>query len=284
MTLQRAPRICVIGWPIKHSRSPLIHNRWLKQYGLDGSYEKHEVRPEHLATFIQSLREGSFAGCNVTIPHKENIGELVDEIDPVTKPAGSSNTLHMEAGILKATSTDGEGFYQNLMAHQPGHNIAKLPIVILGAGGSARAIAHGLVLKGASRIFIHNRNPDRAKALAHMLGKPLVAITSDQLPDTLQQAGTLINTTSAGLTDNDNLQIPWHHLHPQAVVADIVYTPLVTAFLEAARRHGHPVVPGLGMLLHQAVVGFEKWFGVRPEVTQELYDLVARDIDPDFKP
>jgi shikimate dehydrogenase len=284
MTTRQPQKACVIGWPIKHSRSPLIHGYWLAKHGIPGAYDKREVRPGELSDFVTTLRKGAYVGCNVTIPHKETVAALVDEIDPHAVKAGSLNTLYMEKNRLKATSTDGQGFLQNLMSCQPGYEIAAKPIVILGAGGSARAIANTLAQKGARQIHVQNRTPERATALAVSLGHPVTATTPEDLPAALAVAGLVINTTSAGLTDSDSIDLPWHYLNPQAIIADIVYTPLVTPLLLRARNHGHPIVPGLGMLLHQAVVGFEKWFGLRPEVTPELYDLVARDIVPGYTP
>ena len=282
MTTTSPPKACVIGWPVKHSRSPLIHGYWLKKHGIAGSYEKRETHPEALQDFINSIRQGEYVGCNVTIPHKENIARLVDEVDPAAAKAGSLNTVYIEKDRLKATSTDGHGFLANLLSCHPGYSISKKPIVILGAGGSARAIANTLAQNHAASILIHNRTHSRAENIAEVIGSPLRAVTREQLNNALPTAGLIINTTSAGLTDSEQMTLPWSILDPHTIIADIVYTPLITSLLKAAKTHGHPIVPGLGMLLHQAVFGFEKWFGLRPQVTRELYDIVARDIDPGY--
>lgn len=282
MTKTSPPKACVIGWPIKHSRSPLIHGYWLKKHGIAGSYEKRQIPPDGLEQFINSVRHGDYVGCNVTIPHKENIAQYVDEVDPAASQAGSLNTIYKENERLKATSTDGQGFLANLMSRQPDYSLTNKPIVILGAGGSARAIANTLARHNAIEILVHNRTHSRAENIATIIGSPLRAVTQEQLIEVLPSAGLIINTTSAGLTDSEQLALPWSILDPHTIIADIVYTPLITPLLREAMSHGHPIVPGLGMLLHQAVLGFEKWFGFRPQVTQELYDIVARDIDPGY--
>jgi shikimate dehydrogenase len=273
----------VIGWPISHSRSPLIHGYWLKQLGIDGVYEKQAVTPEALGSFIDTLRTGQHIGTNVTLPHKETALAHVDEPDDRVRRIGALNTIWRENGKLRATSTDGPGFLANLNQTLPDFAPASLPVTILGAGGSARAIIDELLRQGVDRIYLVNRTFSRAESLAEHFGPLVTATTSDEIGKALSQSGLLINTTSAGLADHSEMSMPWASLKPTAAVADIVYTPLVTPFLQAASVHGHAIVPGLGMLLHQAVVGFEKWFGQRPQVTQELHDLVARDIDPEYR-
>ena len=274
----------VIGWPISHSRSPLIHDYWLKHLGIDGTYEKHAIAPDHLGSFIQTLRAGQHIGTNVTLPHKETALSHVDEPDDRVRRIGALNTIWRENGKLHATSTDGPGFLANLSYTLPDFSPASLPVTILGAGGSARAIVDELLRHGVDRIYLVNRTFSRAEGLAEHFGPLVTATNSNELAKAFRQSGLLINTTSAGLADQSEMSLPWASLKPTAAVADIVYTPLVTPFLQAANVQGHRIVPGLGMLLHQAVVGFEKWFGQRPRVTQELHDLVARDIDPDFRP
>lgn len=274
----------VIGWPISHSRSPLIHGYWLKQMGIHGIYEKHAVAPDDLGSFIQTLRTGEHVGTNVTLPHKETALAYVDEPDDRVRRIGALNTIWREHNRLHSTSTDGPGFLANLFQTLPDSSPAAQPVTILGAGGSARSIIDELLRQGVDRIYLVNRTFSRAENLAEHFGRHVTAISSNEIASALSQSGLLINTTSAGLAEQSELALPWASLHPTAVVADIVYTPLITPFLQAAKAHGHPIVPGLGMLLHQAVVGFEKWFGQRPLVTQELHDLVARDIDPDYKP
>ena len=282
MTNTSPPKACVIGWPVNHSRSPLIHGHWLKKHGIAGSYEKREIPPDGLEQFIKSVRLGDYVGCNVTLPHKEHIAQYVDDVDPAAAKAGSLNTIYKENGRLKATSTDGQGFLANLQSHCPNYNPSNQPIVILGAGGSARAIANTLARHTTVEILIHNRTHSRAENIATTIGSPLRAVTPEQLNEALPRVGLVINTTSAGLTDTEKIGLPWSILDPHTIIADIVYTPLITPLLREARSHGHPIVSGLGMLLHQAVFGFEKWFGFRPQVTPELYDIVARDIDPAY--
>lgn len=274
----------VIGWPISHSRSPLIHGYWLRQHNIDGQYIKHAVAPEELGAFIATLRQGDWVGTNVTIPHKEEALAFVDEPDARVRRIGALNTIWRENGKLCATSTDGPGFIANLRQTQPGLQLQDREVTILGAGGSTRALIDELMREGASRIFLHNRTHTRAEALAHHFGETVTPIQPRELPTAFQHTDLLVNTTSAGMNGSPPLDLPWDDLKPTAVAADIVYTPLVTNFLQDARKRGHAIVPGLGMLLHQAVVGFEKWFGVRPTVTQDLHDLVARDIDPNYAP
>lgn len=274
----------VIGWPISHSRSPLIHGYWLNQFGIDGTYTREPVPPEQLADFIDRLRKGDHVGTNVTLPHKEAAVAFVDEPDDRVRRIGALNTIWREGGKLHATSTDGPGFVANLKHTLPQHELAARPVTIIGAGGSTRALIDELLREGVSRIHLHNRTHARAESLAKHFGPSVVPVQTADLPKAMADTGLLINTTSAGMNGSQPLDLPWQSLHPEAVAADIVYTPLITDFLKQAQSRGHDIVPGLGMLLHQAVVGFEKWFGARPVVTKELHDLVARDIDPGYKP
>jgi shikimate dehydrogenase len=271
----------VIGWPISHSRSPLIHGFWLKQHGIDGRYLKEAVEPQRLGPYIASLREGIRVGTNVTLPHKEEALQFVDEPDERVRRIGALNTIWRENGKLHASSTDGRGFVANLKDSQPEFRIAGSHITILGAGGSTRAIVDELLRERADTIAIQNRTQSRAEALAVHFGKGVSAISADKLESRLAYTDLFINTTSAGIKGDGELQVPWKALRQQAIVSDISYTPLVTIFLQQARARDHKIVTGLGMLLHQAVLGFEKWWGVTPKVTLDLYDLVARDIDPD---
>jgi shikimate dehydrogenase len=277
-------RASVIGWPIGHSRSPLIHNYWLRKYQISGDYDKQAVSPEALKTFIDGLRSGQRVGTNVTLPHKESAVAHVDEPDDRVRRIGALNTIWRDGTKLRATSTDGPGFMASLKASAPDFHAANLPVTILGAGGSTRALIDELMRQGVNRINLHNRTMSRAEALANHFGPAVHVVDAASLGPSLANTGLLINTTSAGLNGEDQMPLPWDQLNPGATVADIVYTPLITPFLQTARARDHVIVPGLGMLLHQAVVGFEKWFGVRPEVTQELHDLVAKDIDPDYSP
>jgi shikimate dehydrogenase len=277
-------RACVVGWPIAHSRSPLIHGFWLKQHGISGSYERKPVKPENLDQFFKSLRAGEYVGCNVTLPHKQNALAHVDRPDARVSRIGALNTVWKQDGLLQATSTDGPGFLANLQLAHRDFDIRGGATAVLGAGGSARAIVDELLRYGAGDVAIYNRTKSRAEELEQVFG-PAVHVTDTQdLPKFFAKTQLLINTTSAGIGDAEKLDIPWTDLNPNAVVADITYVPLVTPFLQDAKTRGHRIVTGLGMLLHQAVFGFEKWFGVTPKVTDELYTLVARDIDPDYAP
>jgi shikimate dehydrogenase len=276
-------KACVIGFPIAHSRSPLIHNHWLKTHGLEGLYEKREVPPENLKSFLSNMKSEGYVGCNVTIPHKEAAIPLVAEIDAIVQKTGSLNTIYFENNILKATSTDGEGFYQNLIETAPNLNLDGKTAVILGAGGSARAIIERLLRTNLGQIIVVNRTQARAQELSARFGPRVVAGPTAPETQILRSACLLVNTTSQGMKGQADLVIDLEALPKSAVVADLVYVPLKTALLREAEALGLSTVGGLGMLLHQAVVGFEKWFGVKPIVTTELYAMIARDIDPDFK-
>ncbi len=279
-----SPRACVIGWPITHSRSPLIHKYWLNHHGLAGSYERVPVEPENLNKFFDLVRAGSFVGCNVTLPHKQAATAYIDHADERVRRIGALNTVWREGDFLHATSTDGPGYASNLLAEHPDFRFDGTKICVLGAGGSARSIVDELLRRSASRIIVHNRTQSRATELALHFGKGVLACDRTELPARLQEVDLVINTTSAGIGNSDKIEIPWHSVPSDAIISDISYVPLVTPFLKEAAQNGHRISTGLGMLLHQAVLGFEKWFGVRPEVTPELYALVARDIDPDFQP
>ena len=277
-------KACVIGYPIAHSRSPMIHNHWLKAYGLEGLYEKREVRPEELRSFLLNLQGEGYVGCNVTIPHKEAALSIIPGIDDIVRRTGSLNTVYLESGTLRATSTDGEGFYQNLLATVPGLSLAGKKVLLLGAGGSAKAIVERLLRADVAEIKILNRTLPRARELCAQFGPRLRAITADRFVTESTDIALLVNTTSQGMKGQGELQLDLAPLPAGAVVADIVYVPLKTKLLRDAEARGLKTAGGLGMLLHQAVVGFEKWFGLRPQVTPELYALVAHDIDPEFKP
>jgi shikimate dehydrogenase len=276
-------KACVIGWPISHSRSPMIHCYWLKQHGISGSYERMPVEPQNLAHFFQDLRDGNFAGCNVTLPHKQNALAYVDHSDERVKRIGALNTVWKQDGKLHATSTDGPGFLANLKATLPNFNTKDKTATVLGAGGSARAIIDELQRSGCTRVNVFNRTQARAEELAKVFGPTVAVANHHDLQQHLAETDLLVNTTSAGIGDAEKLEIPWPALNNNAVVSDISYVPLLTPFLQNAKARGHRTVTGLGMLLHQAVFGFEKWFGVKPQVSAELYNLVARDIDPDYQ-
>lgn len=269
-------RACVIGWPVAHSRSPVTHRYWLRQYGIDGAYEMEAVRPEDLAGFLVSLAARGYAGCNVTLPHKEAALRAADSADAAAAAVGAANTLWLDPDYtLHATNTDGYGFITNLGLEAPDWNRGRRKVMVLGAGGAARAIVHALLEAGASRVVLANRTRDRAEALARAFGPAVEVIDWAKRESALSGCGLLVNTTSLGLSGKDPLEIDLAALPPDAVVADTVYSPLETGLLAAARARGNHAVDGLGMLLHQAVPGFERWFGVRPEVTPELRAHVA---------
>lgn len=273
----------VIGFPVKHSRSPLIHTFWLKQLGIEGRYGKKEVPPGDLKTFLRGLPASGWAGCNVTLPYKEEACRHVDVLDERVKRIASLNTIYLREGKTFATSTDGRGFTENIFWKVPDFRFAGKTVVVLGAGGSSRAVIDEVLREDAVKVVIANRTPARAQALVQLFGARTSAISLDRIEDYLPTCHLLVNTTSAGIANDGGLDLSFDRLAAGAIVSDINYVPLVTPFLQRAEAAGHAIVPGLGMLLHQAVPGFELWFGRRPSVTQDLYDLVAGDIDPGYK-
>ena len=268
----------VIGWPITQSRSPLIHGTWLEELDIDGSYEKYAVEPNELPSFIQNLQQNGFAGLNLTIPHKEQVLSLVDEITDEAKAIGAANTLWFQDDKLIAGNTDGYGFLTHLQTSAPNWQTS-MPALILGAGGAARAIIYALLQAGVPEIILTNRTQERADQLAKEFGNKLSKIAWQDKEEALARCGLLVNSTSLGMTGKPALEINIASLPQKAVVYDIVYAPLETELLKAARLKGLATVDGLGMLLHQAVPGFEKWFGTRPQVTQELYQKVVADLN-----
>jgi shikimate dehydrogenase len=271
-------RACVIGWPVGHSRSPLIHGHWLRAYAIEGSYERVAVEPRDLVSFLGKLQSRGFAGCNVTLPHKEAAFRHVTVTDPLTRRLKAVNTLYLKGGVLHGLNTDGIGFLMHLEASDAAWTAKDGPAVVLGAGGAARAIVATLVDAGVPEIRLANRTRDRATALAREFDGPLVVCDWETRAAALGDARLLVNTTSLGMAGAPRLVMPLDTLPGDATVYDIVYAPLETELLAAARTRGNVAVDGLGMLLHQAVPGFELWFGVRPEVTQTLRDVVVADL------
>ena len=271
------PAACVIGWPAKHSRSPKLHGYWLERYGIAGAYRIEEVAPENFAAFVRSLPARGYVGANVTIPHKEAALGLA-EPDDRARAVGAANTLFRRDGRLHATNTDVEGFLGSLDAASPGWADRTRRAVVLGAGGAARAIVFGLIERGIQRIDVANRTEAKAAELRDRFGSSVVPHGWDAIPSLLPGADLLVNTTSLGMTGQPPLVLDVTALPAHAVISDIVYVPLETALLAAARARGLPTADGLQMLIHQAVRGFELWFGVRPEATAELYDRLAADI------
>ncbi|PLK70139.1 shikimate dehydrogenase [Rhizobium sp. TH135] len=274
------PRAFVAGYPIKHSRSPLIHGHWLKTYDLQGSYEKIAVEPDRFPEFVDALKQetSSLCGGNVTIPHKEAACRLADRVDPIAEELGAANTLWRKDGLLHATNTDGIGFIANLDTQHPGWDRAERAVV-LGAGGASRAILQSLRDRGISEIHVVNRTIDRARELVDRFGAPLEAHGMEALDALLDGAGLFVNTSSLGMDGAPAPDLPFHKMRGDGLVTDIVYVPLMTPFLLQANEAGIATVDGLGMLLHQAAPGFEKWFGRKPEVTQELRQIVLDDIE-----
>lgn len=269
-------RACVIGWPVEHSRSPAIHRYWLELYGIDGAYEKEAVRTEEFASFLGSLSDRGYAGANVTLPHKTEALRLATIADESARAIGAANTLWLDGtGRLNASNTDAYGFMTNLNQEAPHWNKGRAPVMVLGAGGAARAILYGLIAQGASRILLANRTRDRAEVLAGTFGPAVSVVDWDARNQALAGCGLLVNATSLGMSGKGPLDIEVEALPEDAVVADIVYSPLETPLLATARARRRQAVDGLGMLLYQAVPGFERWFGVRPQVTKELKAHVA---------
>lgn len=267
-------KTCVIGWPIAHSRSPLIHGYWIRKYGLKASYTREAIQPERLPAFVRSLQGNGFVGCNVTLPHKEAVYGLVDEADMLARRLGAVNTIYVRDGLLMGTNTDGEGFLSSLTSSYPDFDLSGKTAVIIGAGGSARAVVGALLDAGVSRAAIINRTASRVTELRELFGSRVFVAG----PERMSGCDLLIHATSQGMEGQASLSFDLSLLKPTCIVADLIYTPLKTELLAAAESRGLAILPGLGMLLHQAVRGFELWHGIRPEVTQDLYDVVAADV------
>ncbi|SFN61688.1 shikimate dehydrogenase [Bradyrhizobium sp. Ghvi] len=276
MSAPKTPAACLIGWPAAHSRSPLIHHYWLRTLGIEGGYVIEAVPPEDLRDFVLRLSLRGFVGANVTIPHKEAVLALSTP-DARAKAVGAANTLWLADGELRSTNTDVEGFLGNLDASAPGWDEAGEALV-LGAGGASRAVVFGLLERGFGRVHLANRTLARAEALATQFGPNVQTLPWDAVNDVLPRARLLVNTTSLGMHGQGALDVEVTRLPQEAVVADLVYVPLVTPLLAAAGARGLKTADGLGMLLYQAVRGFELWFGQRPEVTAELRALVEADL------
>jgi len=269
-------KVCVIAWPAGHSRSPLIHNYWIKQHKLNAEYTREAVPPEALADFVKNMRTNGYVGANVTVPHKEAVLKL-SEPDERARAVGAANALWFDDERLRSTNTDVEGFLANLDAATPGWDRGLSTAVVLGASGGARAVVFALLAREVGRIYVINRTEARAKALRKKFGARIQVAGWEETTGLLGGAGLLVNTTTLGMVGQPplefNLRCP-----PSLVVADLVYAPLVTGLLASARARGLRTADGLGMLLHQAVRGFQLWFGIRPEVTPELRALIEADL------
>ena len=270
MRMGSIPLAGVIGAPVAHSRSPALHGHWLRRYGIRGHYVPLEVSQADLPEVVRLLPRMGFVGCNVTIPHKETVLRLADVVTDRASLIGAANTLiYRSDGKLHADNTDGFGFMANLRQEAPHWHPPSGPAAVLGAGGAARAVVTALLDAGVPEIRIANRTRARAEALRAEFGARVIVHDWVEAGAMLQGAMTVANTTALGMQGKAELRIPLDALSPQAVVSDLVYTPLRTGFLQDAAARGCTTVDGLGMLLHQAAPGFERWFGVRPEVDAE---------------
>jgi len=272
-----APAACIIGYPAKHSRSPKLHGYWLRHYGITGDYRTEEIAPEAFEAFVTDLAGHGYVGANVTMPHKDAAFRL-SEPDAKARAIGAANTLWLDGGVLRATNTDGDGYVGSLDAVQTGWDGRVRDALVLGAGGACRAIVHALLARGVERVHIVNRTLAKAEAVRDAFGERVHPAPWENLTGLMETAGLLVNTTSLGMHGQPELEIDLAPLAADAIVSDIVYVPLETGLLKAAKARGLVTSDGLQMLLHQAVGGFELWFGMRPDVTDELYQLMAADI------
>ncbi len=271
MSKDRIPLAGVIGHPVAHSKSPTLHGHWLKSYGLAGHYIPMDVAPDDLEVVLRSLPKAGFVGANVTVPHKEAALRLADDVSDRAKKIGAANTLvFREDGTIHADNTDGYGFMENLRSGAPDWTPGDGPAVVFGAGGAARAVLQALVEAGVPKIMLTNRTRARADKLKDEFGQTITVVDWVQAGNVIEDAELVVNTTSLGMQGQHELRVPLDGLQPGAVVTDLVYAPLKTHLLQTAEEAGCTVVDGLGMLLHQAVPGFESWFGVRPEVNLDL--------------
>jgi shikimate dehydrogenase len=273
-----ARRACVIGHPVQQARSPILHRYWLKEYGMDGDYTREDVPPDQIAGFLANLGSHGYVGANITVPHKASAYLALDHAEPVATAMKVANTLWLENGKLCGTNTDVHGFLANLDEALPGWDLQAEQAVVLGAGGGARAVVYGLLQRGLPRVVVVNRTHARAQAFVVEFGDRVTATTFAELTGWLPDADILVNTTSLGMSGQPPLEIDLSPMQSSAAVHDIVYVPLETPLLAAARRRGLRTIDGLGMLLHQAVPAFERFFGVKPKVTEGLRDTVLADI------
>lgn len=268
-----------MGWPVMHSRSPLLHNYWFKQHGLAGTYVPLAIRPEGLPAALRALQPLGFAGANLTIPHKQHAMTLVDEVDPVAIRIGAISCVVVKPdGSLTGSNNDCYGFIHNLKQSEPGWKASAGPAVVLGAGGGARAVCYGLLQEGAKEIRLVNRTFARAKGIAAEFGSAIEALPWEYRHDALEGAAMAVNATSQGMSGQPALDVRLDKLPKSALAADIIYTPLETPFLAAARKRGNRTVNGLGMLLHQGCPAWKAWFGIEPEVTAELRALLEKSL------
>jgi shikimate dehydrogenase len=272
------PRAGIIGWPVNHSRSPILHGYWLRKYGLAGSYERIPIAPDNFKAAFRALSDQGFVGANVTIPYKQTAMACCDELDPIAKRLGAVNTVVITHGRYSGFNTDGFGFMENLRQNAPGWKPNAGPAVIIGAGGAARAVIAALSDAGVKEIRLFNRTLARARQLASDLGGPISPSDWGGLNSGLSGCHLLVNCSSLGMTGEPPLEISLHALPLAAFVYDLVYSPLRTPLLQAAAARGNPTIDGLGMLIHQARPGFAAWFGVMPEADDMVRNLLLADI------
>lgn len=273
-----ARKAFVAGWPVSHSRSPLIHRFWLERYGIEGDYLPEAVPPLSIGDFLRDIRRRGYVGGNITLPHKEAAFAACREMTPTARRLKAVNTVWLDGDVLHGDNTDAFGFAANLDQGAPDWRSASLALVI-GAGGASRAVADALVEAGLPSVVVLNRTKTRAADLARQFGGRVTAGGLDEMPNFLPRADLIVNATSGGMTGEAGVDVDWRAARRDAIATDLVYVPLVTPFLKAAAERGLRTVDGLGMLLHQAVPGFERWFGIRPTVDAELRDIVVADIE-----
>lgn len=272
----------VMGWPVMHSRSPMMHNYWMEQQGVAGTYVFFEIKPGELAPALKALHPLGFAGCNLTIPHKLDAMSIVDEVDDVARKIGAiSCVVVREDGTLFGTNNDWFGFIGNLKQQAPDWRADAGPVTVIGAGGGSRAVCYGLLQEGATELRLVNRTRSKAEAIAAEYGGPITVLPWEERHDALEGVATVVNATSQGMVGEAALDIRLDALPRTAQVADIIYTPLETPFLAEARARGNRTVNGLGMLIHQGPPAWKYWFGLEPTVTDELRDMMERSIAAD---
>ncbi|MGR3495989.1 shikimate dehydrogenase [Citreimonas sp.] len=280
MSAQDRPRLAaVMGWPVMHSRSPLMHGYWMEQLGLSGGYIPLAIEPGTLGPALKALHPLGFAGCNLTIPHKQDALAIVDEIDEVARRIGAISCVVVRpGGTLFGTNNDWLGFLGNLYEAQPDWRADSGPVTVIGGGGGARAIVHAMLSEGVPELRLVNRTQARARQIADTFGGPVTVLPWEDRHDALDGVTLAINTTSQGMVGMEPLDLRLDALPAGAIAADIIYTPLETPFLAAARARGNATVNGLGMLLHQGPPAWKLWFGLTPEVTPELRARLERSI------
>ncbi len=269
----------VMGWPVSQSRSPMLHNYWFAQHGLQGSYVPLAIRPEGIGAALRALHPLGFAGCNLTIPHKQTAMAIVDSIDETATTIGAISCVTVGPdGALAGTNNDWYGFTENVLEFAPDWRADAGPAVVIGAGGGSRAVVYGLMRRGAKEIRLVNRTQARAEKLAQDIGGPVTVLPWESRHEALDGAAMLVNTTSQGMIGQTALDLTLDALPKQALVADIIYNPRETPLLQAARARGHRTVTGLGMLLHQGRPAWKAWFGIEPKVTAELRALIEASL------